>query len=182
MFSIIKDASELNYRDELKELCGKIQVNGWMPTRAKAVDGCCTSWYYQLVQRSDANEGATSRRFEKSATHFTSIKNSESSRATLCHRRRLRSPRFPFADKIPITYCIELHALTGRVGKAQGCHTGASLHEEAVRVAVVAAVEFDYLLSSGVSSYETQHAHAGLPVGKGNGENEAKSCKFDVGE
>mmetsp|Transcript_508 Transcript_508/g.1557 ORF Transcript_508/g.1557 Transcript_508/m.1557 type:complete len:443 (+) Transcript_508:800-2128(+) len=50
----------------------------------------------------------------------------------------------------------------GRVGQAEGGHAGARLHEEGVRVAVVAALELDHLVAPRVGPHEPQDAHARL--------------------
>mmetsp|Transcript_11265 Transcript_11265/g.28891 ORF Transcript_11265/g.28891 Transcript_11265/m.28891 type:complete len:438 (+) Transcript_11265:144-1457(+) len=50
----------------------------------------------------------------------------------------------------------------GAVGQAEGGHAGASLHQEGVGMAVVAADELDDLLALGVGAHETQHRQAGL--------------------
>lgn len=52
--------------------------------------------------------------------------------------------------------------LTRGVGEAEGGDARAGLHEEAVGVAVVAAIELDDLLATGEGTDETKHAHARL--------------------
>mmetsp|Transcript_66663 Transcript_66663/g.201211 ORF Transcript_66663/g.201211 Transcript_66663/m.201211 type:complete len:353 (+) Transcript_66663:271-1329(+) len=54
-----------------------------------------------------------------------------------------------------------------RVRQAQGGHAGARLHQEGVRVAVVAALELDNLLALREGPHEPQHAHAGLGAAVG---------------
>lgn len=57
--------------------------------------------------------------------------------------------------------------LTGGVREAEGGDAGAGLHEEAVGVAVVAAVELHDLLALRERSHQPEHAHARLVWGWG---------------
>ena len=42
------------------------------------------------------------------------------------------------------------------IGQAKGCHSGTSLHQEHVRMAVVAALELDHLVAAGVGTDQAQ--------------------------
>ena len=80
--------------------------------------------------------------------------------------------RRDLTDNLPLalicfTYLLPVskrprRALTGGVREAEGGDAGAGLHEEAVGVAVVAAVELQDLLTLGERSHQTEHAHARL--------------------
>ena len=50
----------------------------------------------------------------------------------------------------------------GGIGQPQGGHSGTGLDEEHVGVAVVAALELDHLVATGVSPHQTEHGHAGF--------------------